>query len=298
MDKLHAMTTFVRIVERGSLTRAAEALATSLPTVVRTLAALERELGVRLLNRTTRRIHLTDEGALYLDQCRAILAAIRDAEASLASRQAEPQGRLAITAPVLFGRRYVVPVVTAFLARHPAVSAELLLLDRPVNIVEEGLDVGVRIGALADSSLVAIPVGSLRRVVCASPQYLRKHGIPQVPEDLRQHACVRFMGLTLGNEWRFRIGRRTVAIAVTTRFATNQVDAAIAACAQGLGPAMFLSYQVAATVAERKLRHVLAEFELPPVPVNVIYPQARLRSINVRTFVDLAVSALRVTRFV
>ena len=298
MDKLQAMTTFVRIVERGSLTRAADALATSLPSVVRALAALERALGVRLLNRTTRRIHLTDEGALYLEQCRAILAAIRDAEASLASRQAEPQGRLAITAPVLFGRRYVVPVVTAFLARHAAVSAELLLLDRPVNVVEEGLDVGVRIGALADSSLVAIPVGSLRRVVCASPQYLRKRGVPKVPEDLRGHQCVRFTGLAPGTEWRFKVGRRTVAVAVATRIATNQVDAAIAACIDGLGPAMFLSYQVAAAVAERKLRYVLPEFERDPVPVNVIYPQARLRSINVRAFVDLAVSALRATRFV
>ncbi|MEO8752373.1 MAG: LysR family transcriptional regulator [Casimicrobiaceae bacterium] len=292
------MTTFVRIVERGSLTRAAEALATSLPSVVRTLATLERELGVRLLNRTTRRIHLTDEGALYLDQCRAILAAVRDAESSLASRQAEPQGRLALTAPVLFGRRYVAPVVTAFLLRHAAVNAELLLLDRPVNIVEEGLDAGVRIGALADSSLVAIPVGSLRRVVCASPQYLRKHGVPATPEDLREHPCVRFAGLTPGNDWRFRVGRRTVAIALPTRFATNQVDAAVAACEEGLGPGMFLSYQVAAAVAARRLRYVLAEFEREPVPVNVIYPQARLRSATVRAFVDAAVTALRATRFV
>ena len=157
---------------------------------------------------------------------------------------------------------------------------------------------GVRIGALADSSLVAIPVGSLRRVVCASPQYLRKRGVPKVPEDLRGHRCVRFTGLAPGTEWRFKVGRRTVAVAVATRFATNQVDAAIAACIDGLGPAMFLSYQVAAAVAERKLRYVLPEFERDPVPVNVIYPQARLRSINVRAFVDLAVSALRATRFV
>jgi len=298
MDKLEAMTTFVRIVECGSLTRAAEALATSLPTVVRTLAALEHNLGVRLLNRTTRRIHLTDEGALYLDQCRAILEAVRDAESSLAARQLEPQGRLAITAPILFGRRYVAPLVNAFLAWHPAVNAELSLLDRPVNVIDEGLDVGVRIGVLADSSLVAIPVGSLRRVVCASPQYLRKHGVPQTPEDLRRRPCVRFMGLTPASDWRFRIGRRNVAIGVATRLATNQVDAAIAACEAGLGPAMFLSYQVAAAVAQRKLRYLLSQFELPPVPVNVIYPHAKLRSANVRAFVDLAVSTLRATRFV
>ncbi|MFO1322477.1 MAG: LysR family transcriptional regulator [Burkholderiales bacterium] len=297
MDKLHAMATFVRIVERGSLTQAAESLSTSLPSVVRTLAALERDVGVRLLNRTTRRLHLTDDGALYVEQCRTILAAVRDADAALAARAAEPQGRLAVTAPVLFGRRCVVPVMTTFLARHPAVNAELLLLDRPVGLVEEGLDAGVRIGALADSSLVALQVGQVRRVVCASPQYLRKHGAPAQPDDLRDRACVRFTALTPGADWRFQAGRRTVTVAVATRYATNQVDAAIAACEQGLGPGMFLSYQVADAIAARRLRYVLAEFERAPVPVSVIYPQARLRSSAVRAFVDLAVASLRATRF-
>jgi len=298
MDKQHAMTTFVRIVETGSLTRAAEALATSLPSVVRMLAALERELGVRLLNRTTRRIHLTDEGAQYVERCRAILAAVRDAEAALASRQVEPQGRLAVTAPVLFGRRYVAPVVNTFLGRYPAVNAELLLLDRPVGIIEEGLDVGVRIGALVDSSLVAIPVGTLRRVVCASPRYLDDHGVPRTPEDLRDHLCVRFTALTPGHEWRFRIGRRTIALPVAARLVCNQVDAAIAGCVDGVGLSRFLSYQVAAAVAEGKLRYVLEDFEVDPVPVHVIYPHARLPSGTVRTFVDLAVSSLRATNFV
>jgi DNA-binding transcriptional LysR family regulator len=295
VDKLQAMTTFVRIVEAGSFTRASEALATSLPSVVRSLASLERELGVRLLNRTTRRMHLTDEGAQYIEQCRAILAAVRDAEAALASRRAEPQGRLAVTASVLFGRRYVAPVVNEFLAKHPAVTAELLLVDRPVGIVEEGLDVGVRIGALADSSLVAISVGTLRRVVCASPQYLRKHGVPRTPEDLREHACIRFTALTPGNEWRFRVGRRSVATPVTARLVCNQVDAATAACAEGIGLAMFLSYQVAGAVAEKTLRYVLEDFEGEPVPVHVIYPHARLPSATVRAFVETAVAKLRAT---
>lgn len=298
MDKLQAMTTFVQIVDRGSLTRAAEALGTSLPAVVRTLAALEQELRVRLLNRTTRRIHLTDEGALYLDRCRAILAAVRDADASLAARRAEPQGRLAVTAPVLFGRRYVAPVVNAFLAKYPAASVDLLLLDRTVNVVEEGIDVGVRIGTLGDSSLVAQGVGSLRRVVCASPAYLRQHGVPRTPEDVRTRECVRFSGLGAGPEWRFRVGRKTVAVPARSRLACNQVDAAVAACRDGLGLSMFLSYQVAADVAERKLRYVLEDYEFDPVPVNVVYPHARLPSANVRAFVDLAVATLRATRFV
>lgn len=298
MDKLQAMATFVQIVERGSLTRAAESLGTSLPSVVRTLAALERELGVRLMNRTTRRIHVTDEGAQYLDQCRAILAAIRDAESLLAARRVEPQGRLAVTAPVLFGRRFVAPLVNAFLARHAATQVQLLLLDRQVDVVQEGIDVGVRIGVLADSSLVAMPVGTLRRVVCASAAYLRQHGVPRTPEDVRQHVVVRFGGLVAGSDWRFRAGRKTVSVATTSRLDCNQVDAAVAACIDGVGLGMFLSYQVAAAVAERKLRYVLEEFEPPPVPVHVIYPHSRLPSATVRAFVDLAVPALRATRFV
>jgi len=177
------------------------------------------------------------------------------------------------------------------------VNAELLLLDRPVNLVEEGLDAGVRIGTLADSSLVAIAVGTLRRVVCASPDYLRKHGAPKTPDDLREHACVRFGGLAPGSDWRFKSGRRSVAVAVRARFATNQVDAAVAACEDGLGPGMFLSYQVAASVAQHKLRYILSGFEPDPVPVNVIYPSARLRSGTLRAFVDFAVPLLRATRF-
>jgi len=298
VDKLQAMATFVQIVEKGSLTRAAEAQGSSLPAVVRTLAALERELRVRLLNRTTRRLHLTDEGALYLDRCRAILAAVRDADASLAARRAEPQGRLAVTAPVLFGRRYVAPVVNAFLAKYPATSIDLLLLDRTVNVVEEGIDVGVRIGALGDSSLVAQRVGDLRRVVCASPAYLRRRGVPRTPDDVRTHDCVRFTAMGAGSVWRFRVGRKAVAIPTRSRLTCNQVDAAVAACGDGLGLSMFLSYQVAAEVAERRLRYVLEDHEFDPVPVNVIYPHARLPSANVRAFVDLAVATLRTTRFV
>jgi DNA-binding transcriptional LysR family regulator len=194
MNKLAAMETFVRIVDRGSLTAAAVALDTSLPSVVRTLAALERELGVRLLNRTTRRIHLTDEGAQYLERCRAILSAVQETEAAFTSGRAEPQGRLAVTASVLFGRRYVAPMVSDFLRRHPKVSAELLFVDRVVDLVEEGIDVAVRIAHLPDSSLVALPVGKVRRVVCASPEYLRRRGTPRAPQDLREHTCIRHTG--------------------------------------------------------------------------------------------------------
>ncbi|MGQ0525230.1 MAG: LysR substrate-binding domain-containing protein, partial [Betaproteobacteria bacterium] len=189
MDKLLAMTAFVRIVEKGSLTAAAAALDTSLPSMVRTLAALERDLGVRLLNRTTRRIHLTDEGARYIERCRAILSIVQETEAALTSGRTELQGMLTITASVLFGRRYVAPIVNDFLQRHPNVTADLLFVDRIVNLVEEGIDVAVRIGDLRDSSLVAIPVGTVRRVICASPDYLQRRGVTRTPDAIRKKAC-------------------------------------------------------------------------------------------------------------
>ncbi|MDH3640060.1 MAG: LysR substrate-binding domain-containing protein, partial [Gammaproteobacteria bacterium] len=179
MDKLRAMTAFVQIVDRGSLTAAAVVLNKSLPSVVRTLATLEGALGVRLLNRTTRRIALTNEGQHYLARCRRILADIEEAELAVSAEQREPRGNLNITAPVLFGQMHVAPLVTSFLARFNQVHVELLLLDRLVNLVEEGVDVGIRIAHLEDSSMVAIPVGQIRRVVCASPKLLKKTGVPQ-----------------------------------------------------------------------------------------------------------------------
>lgn len=297
MDKLSAMAAFVRIVERGSLTAAAAALDTSLPSVVRTLASLERHLGVRLLNRTTRRIHLTDEGQQYIEHCRVILAAVDEAEVTLASRKAEPQGRLAVTASVLFGRRYVAPIVSEFIALHPGVYVDLLLLDRVVNLLEEGLDLGVRIGRLADSSLVAIPVGHVRRVVCASPRYLRRHGTPRSPQDLRAHRCVSFAAVTPASEWHFSSGGRDLAIPVTRAMSCNQVDAALEACAQGLGLGMFLSYQVAPYRASKKLRYVLEDCEPPPLPVQLIYPHSKLLSSTVRAFIDVCVNTLRQTSF-
>ena len=208
MDKFAAMKTFVRIVEAGSLTGAANSLDTSPPTVVRTLAALERKLGVSLLKRTTRRIHLTDEGTQYLERCRDILAATQEAEDILVARRTEPVGKLSVTASVAFGRRYLTPIVYGFLQRYPKVSAEVLLVDRVVDLIDEGMDAAIRIAHLRDSSLVAIEVGRVRRVVCASEKYLRRHGIPQLPNDIRTHRCVRHLGLSPRNEWHFQVGSR------------------------------------------------------------------------------------------
>jgi len=193
MDRLKAMHTFTRIAETGSLTAAAHELGSSLPATVRSLAALEAHLGVRLLNRTTRRISLTEEGKRYLDTCRQVLAAVEDAETALTADAAEPSGRLSITAPVLFGQMHVAPAVTRFVQRYDKMRCSLQLHDRVVNLLEEGIDVGIRISKLDDSTLVAQQLGSIRRVVVASPDYLRRHGTPQHPRELLKANCVRFV---------------------------------------------------------------------------------------------------------
>ena len=208
MDKLRAIKSFVRIVESGSLTAAAADLNVSLPSMVRTLAALEHDLGVTLLNRTTRRIHLTHDGEQYLEYCRMILAHVQEAEATLRSQRAMPHGRLGLTASVAFGQRHMASIVTEFVRRYPNVSVEFLLVNRIVNLIEEGFDVAIRIAHLDDTSLVSIPLTKVRRVVCASPDYLRRHGIPHRPQDLKAHRCVRFTGLTPRAYWPFRINSR------------------------------------------------------------------------------------------
>ncbi len=291
MDKLRAMSTFVRIVEAGSLSAAAEALQLSGPSVVRSLAALEREVGVRLLNRTTRRSSLTDEGREYYERCRRVLAEVEAADALLNARQAAPQGRLRLTAPLAFGRLHIAPLVREFMARFPAVEVELLLLDRVVDLVEEGVDLGVRIAQLAESTLVAVRVGQTQRVVCAAPRYLTSAGVPAKPQDLAQHRCVVLTGLAPDNEWTFATKPARVAVRPVLR--TNQFDVALDACLAGIGCGQFLSYQVDAAVKAGKLKAILANHAPPPVPIQLVYPHARLLSPNVRAFVELAQKRLR-----
>lgn len=297
MDKLLAMTRFTRIVEKGSLTAAAAECDTSLPSMVRTLSALERQVGVNLLARTTRRISLTDEGRQYYERCKGILEQVQQAEAALASRALAPSGRLSVTASVMFGRRYMALMLAQFLARHPRVHVELLFVDRVVNLVEEGVDVGVRIGPLADSSLIAHPVGYARRVVCASPGYLRRHGAPRSPAEVREHRLIRFTGLVPKSEWGFRSGSRMITIPIDSAYVCNQADSAIQACINGNGLGVFLSYMVAAAKRARQLRYVLEDFEVEPLPVNVVYPRSRAISANVRAFVDFCVARLRQEKF-
>jgi DNA-binding transcriptional LysR family regulator len=297
MDKFGAMKTFVRIVEAGSLTNAADSLDTSLPTVVRTLAALERELGVTLLKRTTRRIRLTDEGTQYLERCRNILAAVQEAEGILVARRTDLVGKLSVTASVAFGRRYLTPIVYGFLQRYPKVSVNVLLVDRIVDLIDEGIDVAIRIAHLRDSSIVANEVGRVRRVVCASEKYLRQHGMPQTPSDIRTHRCIRHLGLSPRNEWHFRAGSRQQAIPIDSVMTCNEIDGAIDACIEGLGLSMFLSYMVAPYRKAGQLKYILESFESDPIPVQVVYPQTRLMSNRVHVFVNECVTKLRGVRF-
>lgn len=286
MDKLRAMQTFVQIAEQGSLTAAARVLGSSLPAVVRALAAYEALLGVRLFNRTTRRISLTDEGRRHLDSCRQVLAAVDESEAALTADSRAPAGQLNVTAPVLFGQMYVAPAITRFVQAHPGMRCSVVLLDRMVNLLEEGLDVGIRIGPLEDSSLVALPLGRIRRVVVASPALLRRQGTPRHPRDLLGANCLRVAsGATQG--WGpFRDAAKTLRLAVTGNLDFNHVLPAVQACVAGAGFGQFFSYQVAPYVAQKQLRIVLESFEPPPRPISLVYPHARLLPMRTRVFID------------
>lgn len=292
MDKLKAMHTVVNIADAGSLTAAAAKLGSSPPAVVRTLAALEAYLGMRLFNRTTRRISLTEEGRHYVENCRQVLAAVADAESALTTGASEPAGQLTVTAPVLFGQMYVAPAVTRFVQKFGKVRVNLLLLDRVVNLHEEQVDVGIRIGELEDSTLVAHTLGTVRRMVVASPDYLDRHPVPTHPRDLLDANCVRFSG-GAGPWWTFHEGSRQFTVPVTGNLEFNHVAPALDACLAGLGFGMFISYQLAHHLAEKRLQGVLESYEPPPRPVHVVYPHARLLPARTRVFIEAIMQELR-----
>lgn len=295
MDKLAAMRAFVQIVDHGSLTAAAVALGKAQPTMVRTLANLETALGVRLLRRTTRRISLTEEGRGYLERCRQILSDVEEAERALIAGESEPRGELKVTAPVTFGQWHVAPLVTAFLQRHPKVRFDLLLLDRVVNLLEEGVDLALRIGPLPDSTLVAAPVGTMRRVVVASPELLERVGEPGSPDDLSRAPCVQFRNLDSSGNWRFEREGRDWPVPVAGPLTTNQCIPAVEACAAGMGFGRFLAYQVAPWVRKGELRVVLQAFEPPSVPVSLVYTEARLMTPRLRVLMAFMKARLRDT---
>jgi DNA-binding transcriptional LysR family regulator len=288
MDRLDSLRTFIAVADKGSFTEAARSLNVSGTAATRGVAALEAALGVTLFMRTTRSVRLTEDGAAYLERCRAALADLDDAAEMLRRRTSEPRGTLVVTAPVVFGRLHILPVVTQLLGRFPALDVRLMLIDRVVRLAEEGIDVAVRIADLSDSALHALRVAEVRRVLTASPDYLAQHGEPKSATELHEHVLISFDQLAGANsEWRFgATGKPTIRIA--PRLTVNSADAAIAAARAGLGIVRTLSYQVAEDVAAGRLRPVLAELEPPPVPVNLVFQASRRSSPNVRTFLDTA----------
>lgn len=287
------MSVFVAVAEAESFSGAARKLAMSAPAVTRAVATLEERLGVRLLTRTTRHVRATEAGLRYLEDARRIIAEVDEADEAAGGVNAAPRGRLAITAPVLFGKMFVTPVVVDYLRRYPDVNVSALYLDRVVQLVEEGLDVGVRIGNLPDSSLQAIRVGQVRSVLCASPGYLAERGPPRAPDDLREHVLVSSSGISPRPEWRFMRDGQALALRVEPRLTVTTNDAAVEAAVRGLGIARLLSYQVAPQLASGELAIVLADYEIPALPIHVIHREGRHSAAKVRSFVDLIVARLR-----
>jgi DNA-binding transcriptional LysR family regulator len=293
MDRLDDLALYLSIVDAGSLAGAARRTRRSPPSVTRRLNDLERRLGVRLLERNTRRLALTDAGRRLAAHARALLADYEDAMRDTAGEAASPRGLLRISAPLLFGRRHVSPVALAYLAAYPDVSVALSLDDRPVDLIEEGIDVALRIACLDDSSLVARRVGWVRRVFVASPQYLARKGMPRRPQDLVGHDIVLFVNQANSADWRFvDRNKQELTVRVTARFQINRAEAAIVAARDGHGILSVLSYQVAAELAEGSLVRILRRFERPSIPVQLVVPTSRLMPPRVRTFLDFALPRL------
>jgi DNA-binding transcriptional LysR family regulator len=287
MDRIDAMQAFVLVADLKGFAPAARKLGLSASGVTRLIAALEDRVGARLLQRTTRSVTLTDVGARYLERARRIVADVEEAEASAQAERTQPGGRLVVSAPIGFGRMHVTPLISTYLKRYPAVSGELRLSDRIINLVEDGVDCAVRIGHLADSSLVARNTGDMRRIVVASKDYLARRGEPRTPAAIRSHDTIQFGATAAAPEWHFVEGGVDIRVACTPRFTTNSADAAIWHAEQGGGLTRVLAYQAAQAIGKGKLKVVLADFEQPPLPIHLVYPTSRLLSAKVRTFIDL-----------
>ncbi len=292
MDRLERLAVFVAIMEEGSLAGAARRLRLSAPSVTRVLGELEAALGVRLITRTTRRLAATEAGRMLEARARGVLAQYDDAIEAAAGVQGQLRGTLRVTAPLVFGRLHVAPVVAGFLALYPEMRVELVLSDRNVDLVEEQIDVAVRIGALPDSTLVARRVGEVRQLVVASPVYVARRGAPEGIGELARHDIIFAAVRPRAVEWRLQVEGAMRSVALAPRFVVNDIDAAIGVARLGHGLVSVFSYQVAADLAQGALREVLSAFEPEAVPVQVVTPTARLMPQRVRRFVDYAVGVL------
>jgi DNA-binding transcriptional LysR family regulator len=287
MDRIDAMQAFVAVADLQGFAPAARKLGLSPSGVTRLVAALEERLGARLLQRTTRSVTLTDVGSRYLERARRILADVEEAETAAEGERTRPSGRLVVSAPIGFGRIHVSPVMSAYLKRFPEISGDLRLSDRMINLVEDGVDLAVRIGHLADSTLVARHVGEMRRIVVASKAYLEQHGEPKAPGEIPSHDTIQFGAMSASPDWRFVENGRELRITSTPRFTTNSADAAVQYAEQGGGLTRLLAYQAADAVKAGRLQIVLAKFEEPPLPIHIVYPTSRLLSAKVRAFINL-----------
>lgn len=287
------MRTFVAVADAQGFSGAARKLGLSAPAVTRAIAELERRLDVRLLSRTTRVVRVTDAGARYAEDCRRLLAEIEEAEESVGGVHQAPRGRLTVTAPALFGGIHVTPIVLEYLRRYPDVSVACWFVDRVVNLVDEGADVAIRIGELPDSSAHAVRIGAVRRVICASPAYLKSHGVPKSPADLARHTIIAANAPSPSPEWRLQVGGVVRGLRVEPRLLTTTNDAAIHAALAGFGMTSVLSYQVADRVRAGELKVVLRGYEPDPIPVHVVHYEGRRASQKLRAFLDMAIEKLR-----
>jgi DNA-binding transcriptional LysR family regulator len=293
MDRLDAMSILVAVAEAGSLSAAARRLGTPLTTVSRKVSELEAHLRTRLLNRSSRRLTLTDAGQSYVAACKRILDDVEEAERVASGEYSAPRGDLIITAPIVLGRLHVLPVVTAFLQAYPEINIRLVQADRTVNLAEDHIDLAVRIGALPDSSMIATRVGTIRRVVCGSPAYFAARGAPQHPSDLEAHDCIAFEGPASLSAWTFATGKSETTVAIRSRLSVNTAEAAVDAAVAGLGLTRVLSYQSANAVRAGALALALEDFELTPWPVSLVYPAQRLLPLKLRAFLDFAAPRLK-----
>ncbi|MDC0712423.1 LysR family transcriptional regulator [Stigmatella sp. ncwal1] len=295
MDRIEAMRVFVTVLDEGSLAGAGRRLGRSPAAITRAIAFLERHVGTQLLHRTTRSLRLSEAGERYAAACRRVLTELEEADMLAAGERAAPRGVLTLTAPLVSGARVLRPIVDAFLDQQPAVKARLMLMDRQVNLLEEGIDVALRIAHLPDSRLIAIRVGEVRRILCASPSYLA-HRPPLVePGDLSAHACVSLAQFE-HDTWSFPPARGATAprhVHIEPRLVVNSVEAAVASAVEGHGVTRVLSYQVADLVKKGQLTIVLADSEPPPLPVHLLTVEGRLSVAKVRAFVDFAVPRLK-----
>ncbi len=292
MDHLSAMLVFTHVVDAGSFSKASQKLNMPLPSVSRKVAELEDHLGAQLLTRTTRKLSLTESGARYLDAARRILSDVQEAERQASNEYVEPVGSLTITAPSAFGTLHVLPIVREFLQAYPDVNIRLLLADQVLHLLEEHIDLGVRIGPLSDSSMKAKALGQVQRIHCASPQYLAEKGVPETPDDLLNHDIISFSNIEAHQEWVFPVGRKAQPFPIKPRLIVNSAAAAVDSALHHGGITRLLSYQAARHIAAKELTPVLTQYDLPINPVNFIYPQGRLVPLKLRTFIDFAAPRL------